>query len=155
MNKAKFLQTLRAERDTLEKKLAGLSQAQLIERRSPDEWSIKDNLAHLTFWEQSMLDKVRRAVAANETPQWVTDEEETRLNAQIFTDNRDRPLNDILADMRRSFGEVIAQVESLSETDLTDPNRFAWLKGDPLWKYIADEAYAEHYHEHLKQLWTE
>lgn len=150
MNKTEFLKTLKAERARLEEKLAALSEARLIERSAPDAWSIKDNLAHLTFWEQYMLNNIRRAV--NEAaPEWMTDEEETRTNAQVFTDNQDRPLADVLADMRRSLADVIAQVESLSEADLTDPNRFAWLKGAPLWTYVADETYGEHYHEHLGQ----
>jgi len=151
MNKTEFLKTLKAERARLEEELAVLSEARLIERPAPDAWSIKDNLAHLTFWEQYMLNNIRRAVNEAAAPEWMTDEEETLTNARVFTDNWDRPLADVLADMRRSLADVIAQVESLSEAYLTDPNRFAWREGVPLWTYIADEAYGEHYHEHLGQ----
>lgn len=151
MNKTEFLKTLKVERARLEEKLAALSEARLIERSAPDAWSIKDNLAHLTICEQYMLNNIRRVVNEAVAPEWMTDEEETLANARVFTDNKDRPLADVLADMRRSLADVIAQVESLSEADLTDPNRFAWLKGAALWTYIADETYDEHYHEHLGQ----
>ena len=149
MNKSEFLDALRAERARLESKLASLSESQLTERPSPEAWSIKDNLAHLTYWEQYMLEKVKRAAEQGETPQWVTDEEETALNARIFEENKDRPLAEVLADVRRSFEQVVAQVQSLSEEELTDQASFAWMKNEPLWKYIEAEACGEHYHEHL------
>ena len=154
MNKSEFLHTLQAERQRLEDKLAGLSEAQLTRHEAPEAWSIKDHLAHLTYWEQYMLDKIRRAVDQGETPQWVTDEEETNINARVYAENQGRPVKDVLAGMRRSLAQVVEQVQALSEEDLTDPNRFAWMKGVPLCKYIADEAYDEHYREHLKDLFA-
>ncbi|MGH2524408.1 MAG: DinB family protein, partial [Anaerolineales bacterium] len=129
MNKTEFLNTLRAERKRFDDRLAGLSEEQLARRASPEAWSIKDNLAHLTNCEQYMLNNIRRALERGEAPRWMNDEEETRSNAQIWTDNRDRPLAEVLADMRRSLSDVINLVESFSEADLTDPNRFDWLKG--------------------------
>ena len=152
MNKTEFLEALRAERARLDRKLARLSEAQLTERAAPDTWSIKDNLAHLTYWEQYMLDKVRRAMEAGETPKWVTSEQETAINAQLFADNRERPLAEVLAAMRRSFEQVVGQVQALSDEDLTDPARFAWMKKEPLWKYIEAECCGEHCEEHLGKL---
>jgi hypothetical protein len=150
MNKTEFLATLTSERAQLDEQLARLSDEQLSKQPAPDAWSIKQNLAHLVYWEQVMLEKVRAAVEKGETPQWINEEEETRLNAEIAEASRDRPAGEILAEMRQSLRQVIAQVEALSEADLTDPNRFPWRQGQPLWEYIAAEAYGEHYHEHLK-----
>jgi len=150
MTKIEFLDTLRAERARIETALGKQTEAQLIHRAAPDQWSLKDTLAHLTYWEQYMLERVQRALLG-ETPRWVTDEEETE-NAHVFERNKERPLARVLADMRRSLADVLEQVESMSDPDLTDPNRFAWMKGKPLWSYIANEAYGEHYHDHLQQL---
>lgn len=149
MTKSEFLATLKAERARIDGRLAQMTEAQLTERAAPGTWSVKDNLAHLAYWERYMLERVRRALGQGEVPDWVDDEEERRLNAQVFEDNQDRPLAEVLEEMRQSFHQVVAQVEALSEADLTDIKRFTWLNGGPLWKYIADETYAEHYHEHL------
>jgi hypothetical protein len=127
-----------------------MSEAELTARSAPGVWSIKDNLAHLVYWEQYMLERIRRAVEHGEAPQWVNNEEETRINAQILEENKERALPQVLEDLWRSYQQVAAQVEALNEPDLTDPQRFPWLKGDPLAKYIEDEAFGEHFHEHLK-----
>ena len=148
MTKTEFLETYRNKRAELDAALAQLSEDELT-RRAADSWSIKDNLAHLTFWEQFMLNNVRQAVRHDISPKWMNDVEETETNARILKDNWDRPLAAILAEMRQSLAETLAELETLSEDDLTNANRFAWLRGNPLWTYIANEGYGEHYHEHL------
>ena len=154
MTKAEFINALRVERAKLDSALAALTHRQLTRRASPEAWSIKDHLAHLTYWEQYMLQRIRQALLG-ETPKWVSDEEETEINAQVFERNRSRSFARVLADRHRSFADILDLVESLSEDDLTNSRRFAWRKGQPLWQYIADEGYAEHYHDHLKALGIE
>jgi hypothetical protein len=149
MTKSEFIQTYRDKRAELDAALSKLSEDELTRRDSADSWSIKDNLAHLTFWEQFMLNNVRQAVRHDIAPTWMNDVEETETNARILRDNWDRPLADLLAEMRQSLAETLAELETLSEDDLFNPNRFAWLRGKPLWTYIANEGYGEHYHEHL------
>ena len=149
MTKVEFINSLRVERAKLDSALAALTPRQLTQRASSGAWSVKDHLAHLTYWEQYMLQRIRQALLG-EAPKWISDEEETEINAQVFERNRSRSLVSILADRHRSFADILDLVESLSEDDLTNPRRFAWRKGQPLWQYIADEGYAEHYHDHLK-----
>jgi hypothetical protein len=149
MTKADFINTLRVERAKLDSWLAALTPQHLTRQDSPEAWSIKDHLAHLTYWEQYMLQRVRQALLG-EAPKWVSDQEETEINARVFERNRSRPLANVLAAMHRSLADTLELVESLSEDDLTDPNRFTWMKGQPLWQYIANEGYAEHYQDHLK-----
>lgn len=151
MTKLEFINTLRVERAKLDSTLAALTPRQLTRRATPEAWSIKDHLAHLTYWEQYMLQRVRQALLG-ESPKWVSTKEETEINARVFERNRSRSLAHVLADMHYSLANTLELVESLSEADLTDPHRFAWMKGKPLWQYIANEGYAEHYHDHLKAL---
>ncbi|GAB4577889.1 MAG: hypothetical protein Fur0022_06210 [Anaerolineales bacterium] len=150
MDKTTFLTTLKTERAHLDQKLTGLTTAQLDTSPAPGEWSLKQNLAHLTFWEQFMLNNIRRWLETGETPTWMDNDEETRTNAQILEDSQSRPAEDVLADMRRSLAEVIALVESLPENVLTDPHHVPWVNGRPLWTYIQNEAFGEHFEEHLK-----
>lgn len=151
MTKAEFINTLRVERAKLDSTLAALTPRQLTRRVTPEAWSIKDHLAHLTYWEQYMLQRVRQALLG-ESPKWVSTEEETEINAQVFERNRSRSLALVLADMHRSLADTLELVESLSEADLTNPRRFAWMRRKPLYTYIANEGYGEHYHDHLKSL---
>lgn len=150
MNKAEFLQTLRARRARLEANLQRASEAQLVHRATPDAWSIKDGLAHLTFYEQHMLKQVRLALNKELEISPVTEAERVARNARIFTQNRDRSLVDVLTEMGRSFAEVVALVATIPEPVLTNPQYFpSWLNGMPLWEYILDETSGDHYVEHL------
>jgi hypothetical protein len=151
-NKQAFLKAMDAAQAQVEDRLSGLSEEQLAERPAPDAWSLRETLHHLTYWEQYMLNIVRRAVGAGESPQWVTNEEETALNAQILAEANERSARDVADNFRRSFQEVRALVESLPEEVLTDPGRFAWLNGQPLLAYIANESIGEHREEHLHHL---
>ena len=149
MTKTEFLQTYRTKRAELDAALSKLSDDELNQRESAESWAIKDAIAHLTFWEQFMLNNVQTAVREGKSPQWMNDAQELATNAQILADNRDRPAADILAEMRQSLAETLAGLETLSDDDLNNPNRFAWTRGKPLWNYIANEGYGEHYHDHL------
>jgi hypothetical protein len=152
MEKQGFLNELQAAQDELEEKLAGLSDEELAERPAADAWSLRETLHHLTYWEQFMIGVVRRAVEANVTPQWIMGEAEAAQNARLLVEANERPPRDVLTAFHRSFEEVVTLVESLPEDVLTDPKRFAWMKGEPLWRYIANESFGEHREEHLGRL---
>jgi hypothetical protein len=149
MNKQEFIAALKDERQRLASQLGARAAGELERRPGPDEWSVKDALAHLTFWEQYAIGNVRRALAEGASPQWMDNAQETATNADILARNRERPVAELLAEMERSYIELVALVEGLSESDLTDPERFSWMRGKPLWSYLANEGYGEHYHEHL------
>jgi hypothetical protein len=76
-----------------------VSEEKMISRVTPDSWSFKDCLAHLTFYEQYMLNNVRLTLADELEIFGVTREEQANRNAQIFERNKDRPLNEVLADL--------------------------------------------------------
>ena len=65
-----------------------------------------------------------------------------RINAEVFDDLHARPLPDVLPAYGRSYAEVLAAVEVLSEADLADQD---------LWNHIACDSY-QHYAEHLQDL---
>jgi hypothetical protein len=152
MNKAEFLDTIRSKRARLAENMARLSEAQVTIRATPGSWSIKDGLAHLTFYEQHMLSQVRRALKNELELVEGTKEQQTARNAQIYQRNQDRPLVEVLAEMQSSFAQVIALVETVPETSLTGPMYFDFLNGMPLWQYMLDETSGEHYEEHLGAL---
>ena len=74
-----------------------------------------------------------------------------KLNEKTFQENRERPLNDVQAEYRQAHQEMLAQVQALSEDDITNPQRFSWTNGRGLVPYIAANTY-EHYQEHIKQI---
>ena len=152
MNKASLLDAMRTGYTTLEKNLAPLDEAQMTTPGVNGPWSIKDNIAHIVTWQHILRDRLH-AAARGETPTPYgsdpADEDIDRLNEQFYQQNKSRQLADVLVDFRTTYAQIEEAVQSTSEEDLIDPQRFTWAKGIPLWRYVAGDTY-EHYLEHMK-----
>lgn len=151
MDKATLLDKIRSGYAALEAQLTPLDEAQMTTTSAGGGWSIKDILAHITAWHYRLLDRIG-AISRNEEPTFLVsdgnDNEIDRLNAQFYEENKARPLNEILSDLRASNLSVIESVQAMADEDLTDPQRFAWMDGDPFWNLVAGDTY-DHYQEHI------
>lgn len=147
MAKDTLIEQIRAGREEITALWRGVDEAELLRRPGPQEdWSVKDLIAHLTYWEQHMINNVKMLLKG-ESPEYVSDNLDA-INARVFEDNKDRSLADIQADYERSLGEVIAQIEAMSEDDIYNPQKFTWTKGESLVPMIAGDTY-EHYQDHI------
>jgi hypothetical protein len=146
MDKATFLDNLERGRAQWDALLAQVDKARMAAPGVADEWSLKDVIAHATWHEREMVGVIEaRALVGSELWALPTDER----NAVIFDENRDRPLNDVLAEAEQVYQQLVAGVQTLSDEDLVDPGRFdempaAWTP----WQIIADNSY-EHYLQHI------
>jgi hypothetical protein len=154
MTKQKILELMRSEREALEKTLAALSEAQMTQPGVQDAWSVKDILAHIVDWERRMVRWIQESLRG-EVPQrpapGMTWDDLDRLNERTYLSNKDRALDEVRADFQRSYRRSLQVVESLSESDLIDPRRFAWREGDPLWHMVAANTWW-HYKEHREAI---
>jgi hypothetical protein len=67
-----------------------------------------------------------------------------RLNADTTARDRDRSLDDILNDFRRTYQDILEDVEALSERNLQSK---MGVFRDPVWQSISANTW-EHFHEH-------
>jgi len=142
---------IHAKYATLATLLAPLNEEQMTTPGVSGEWSIKDILAHLTAWQKCLLTDMQDATSGDEPATSalnITGEEMDRLNEQFYQGNKARPLNEVLTDFHSTHSQMLATVQAMSEEDLTDPDRFAWTDGKPLWQFVASETY-EHSLEHM------
>ncbi|HKW60464.1 MAG TPA: DinB family protein [Candidatus Dormibacteraeota bacterium] len=116
----------------------------------PDgRWSAKDHLAHLSWWRARnarLMDAVR---TGGELPPSVQDDAQ---NAVIYTENRDRTVDEIKEDARASWGLLRAAVEACSEEDLARPHPYA--PGFELWATVPGNGHG-HLGQHLMFLYLE
>ncbi len=147
MDKAKLLNHLRTSHAALEQILAALSDQQKTRPGVEGDWSVKDVIAHLTFWQQWVIDRLAEGAPGRPAAPLDVD----ALNAAIYARSRDRSLADVLAGWRRSHRDLLAQVEALSQSELTDPARYVWTGGRPVWEEIAEESYG-HARDHMAAL---
>jgi hypothetical protein len=154
VNKASLLDAMRTGYTALENTLSPLDEAQMTTPGVNGTWSIKDNIAHIVTWQRILLDRLL-AAARDETPtSYGSDsagEDIDRLNEQFYQQNKSRQLAGVLADFRSIYAQIEEAVQSTSEEDLIDPQRFTWAKGIPLWRYVAGDTY-EHYLEHITSI---
>lgn len=118
-----------------------------------DGWSVKDSIAHLTWYEREIATMIQqRALAGSDL--WLLPQ--AAQNDAIFQENRERPLADIQAEAAQIFTQLLAAVDTLTGADWVNASHFAEMppKWIP-WHLIAENTY-EHYEAHIPliQAWS-
>lgn len=120
-----------------------------------DDWSVKDHMAHVTWWEQRVLRVLRgepdpidevppRQAAGRDAGQGRDDageESETeslaRINAYVRAQSLDRPVAQVRAAFDASYQEMLRLIETAPDDVLA--TRYDWIFGNS----------AGHYDEHI------
>jgi hypothetical protein len=118
---AQLLEVMRTARSNWEALLAEAGEARLTEPGVEGDWSLKDIIAHLTYfetWVTHCLMAIRRGepLPQPEYKGLSVDEE----NALIYERQRSLPLADVLHSSQISFQRSIASVQGLHDADLYD-----------------------------------
>ena len=147
MTKRELLLSIQNERTAFEATLAGLTPEQMAAPGVMGEWSVKDILGHVAMWEArlvTILYSIERGVA----PKMLHGQVQVdQVNAESFSEQRERPLDRVLADFHAVHVQLLMRLEALKERDLSAPKRFEWMEGEPLEKLVAGDTF-EHYAEH-------
>jgi hypothetical protein len=145
-----LLRELRAGHEALESALRGLTPGQLttpgVYADDNGDWTVKDILAHITWWEQSCFGWLGLPPAVERSAIAQGLEGDDAINAAIFEGNRDRALDEVLASFERSFAALVGAVEAASEEQIEAP-RASDAGGTPLWELFPGNSY-EHYGIH-------
>jgi len=147
MDRDQLLVHLYAGRERLLAALAGLPPGSMLDRVD-EEWTRKDVIAHLEAWERRVVELFER-LRHGEMPPDSGDTDQ--LNARLHATDRFRPLEDVFAGEAAAWQQLIAMVETATDEELFDPERFAWTEGDPFVGWVRANA-NEHFDEHLDQL---
>jgi hypothetical protein len=154
LSKAKNFELIHSEREELQILLDQLSETQMTQPGVENDWSVKDILAHITDWEKRMVQWIEESLQGK-TPErpapGMTWDDLDKLNEQTYLANKDRLLNEVLADFRDSYQQSLKVIEALTEEALLDPDYFKWREGDPLWHMVAANTW-EHYQEHREAI---
>jgi hypothetical protein len=149
VNKAQFLAELHAENDQFEALLTAIGAERMTQPIAPDQWSIKDIVAHLAAWRRRTVQRLRAAAggAALPPPPWpahlTESETDEEINAWLHAQTVEAPVEDILAASRQVFDDLATAAAALPEEGLFEPGRFDWLGGEPL----TAKALFGHFHE--------
>lgn len=142
-----ILQTERARWNDL---LAQVSPDRMEEPGVEGTWSLKELIAHLTWYERAVVAGARQVMSTGtfSRPQsGLHALEMDERNAHIAEQSRARPLGDVLAEARQVFDQLVAVIAASPEDVLNDPKRLGLPDDVVPWMLVANNAYA-HYREH-------
>jgi hypothetical protein len=152
MTKDEILDALEDERENLLDAIEGLSDEVMLEAGVVGDWSIKDILAHLSAWEAELV-KLLWQASHGERPSgiYASGVPVDEVNTVWSQAARSRPLDRVIDDFISVRKQTIRRVEPFSDADLSDPQRYPWLKGNPLWEWIGSDSF-KHESEHAAQI---
>lgn len=155
-NKAELLAIIQSGYEQFEALLASLSEEQMTIPGVNGPWSIKDNIAHLTVWQNYQASRQEGALTGVEPPDPApglnTEDEE---NEYFYQQNKDRPLAEVLTDFHAAYQRILAATNALTWEALNAP--FPWSNNDtPVGAYTLGNT-SGHYEEHgaIIQRWLD
>ena len=122
-------------------------------------WSVKDVLAHVTFWNEVAARYLEGALKGERPAKSKYSGlglDTDGFNEAIYQDNKDRSLDDLLQWSAQTHERVISGIEQLSEEDLANADLYPWLNGTPLHEIVDGNGYS-HVREHTNDVraWLE
>ena len=112
-------------------------------------WTIKDLIAHLAGWEQSLADRIAAYRRGEEVP-FITEEMVDVMNAQFIRRYQDMELYEVRALEASAFAALEYQVIEAADAEIFEPGHFPGLE-IPLLDLIAGDTY-EHYAGHIADM---
>jgi hypothetical protein len=142
-----FMNATRSGRRAWQASWEHLDEAQLTQPGRLGTWSIKDMIAHVTWHERQMCMLIQEMDLLAGSDLWNLPLDER--NAAIYALNKDRPLPEVLQEVRAVIVELLDLLETLSEEDFHEASHFANMPAEwKPWSVMAGNTYA-HYQEHM------
>jgi hypothetical protein len=102
------------------------------------EWFAKDEIVHIAAWKGIMCERFR-AFRADQTPPTFDDWD--AVNEEIFTRHKDESWSETYEYFKLSYKQMVEQIQSVSEDDLLDGQRYPWLRGRSLFRRTIHNGY--------------
>jgi hypothetical protein len=148
MTTARFLAVLRAERAQWDALLAEVGPERMTVPGVEGEWSVKEIVGHLTWYERVVVDGARRIMRTGTYGRTGL----ARLpidarNERLAAESRARSTEDVLGESRRVHDDLLSTLQAVPDEQLNNPDRFGLPAGVPPWRLVAANTY-EHYRGH-------
>ncbi len=125
MKKERVIRNLEAAWAEFEESYAGLTDAELIEPGVTDDWSVKDILAHVSWWEEEALKHLPYILEGGRPQRYsVLYGGIDAFNAQMTAKRQAVPLSQIEKDQADIHMRLMRYLETISEEQFTTETRF-------------------------------
>ncbi len=149
MKKAEFINRVKADRKVWNELMSQVGTDLMLEPGQEGDWSAKDILAHVMWYEREMVRTIKsRALAGSDLWELPLDER----NAAIHDEIKDMTLAEIRSKGDLVFTALMEQLELLPEEGYGDSKHFENMPAEwAPWDMIADNTF-RHYAEHTESI---
>ena len=150
-NRDELMQSITTTRAALDAAIAAVP-PEAREGPLPSGLSVKDILAHVTFWERYLVDRIESTVAGHPVaaPPYAVDATIDEINARVLAEHRSQSWDVVAYEYDAVHRRALAVLAALSDADLFDPARRA--DDDAT---VLEHAYAEtveHFADHAAEI---
>ncbi len=149
MNRQQLLNKLEKAWTAFQASYAGLSESQLVQPGVTADWSVKDIIAHVAWWEEEALKHLPGILQGKRPPRYSdTYGGIDAFNAQMTELKRDLPLSEVLRQAAETHQRLLTYLDTVPEEYFTTETRFR--------RRLRLDTYS-HYPEHTKAIlaWRE
>ncbi len=152
--KTQLLADIDEEWAHVERICAGLTEGELVAPGADGGWSVKDTLCHISAWEKYLLDRLGYALTGQKPlyPAMSNWDDVNRFNAQVYAENKDRPLNSVIIEFHNLYRGVMTVLESLDEAQLSMPYSYDFPDDHLSLLLLIRANTCDHYREHCTNL---
>ena len=125
MDRRQLLKRLEEAWEALKESYAGLSDAELLEPGVAGVWSVRDVIAHVTWWEEEALTHLPLILAGGRPPRYsVTYGGIDAFNARMTAQKKDLSLAAVMGQRDAVHRRLIALIESAPGNQVSGETRF-------------------------------
>ena len=149
MKKAEFVDRVKAGRGEWSELLSMVDADRMLEPGQEGEWSAKDILAHVMWYEREMVGMLKsRALVGSDLWELPLDER----NAAVQDELKEVTLDEVREEADRVFRALLEQLEMLPEEAYGDSGCFEHMPADWMpWEVMAGNTF-RHYAEHTESI---
>lgn len=149
MRRNEFIDKVKGSWREYEVSVSGLTEARILQPATCGEWSIRDVIAHVMWYEREMVEVIRRRALVG-SPLWNLPLEER--NAAVRAEMSGYSWQVLSIEFKEVHQRLVEQLESLSDEDLNQADHFREMPPDWIpWEVIASNTF-EHYPEHCRDI---
>ena len=125
MDRRQLLKRLEEAWEALKESYAGLSDGELLEPGVAGVWSVRDVIAHVTWWEEEALTHLPLILAGGRPPRYsVTYGGIDAFNAKMTAQKKDLSLAEVIGQRDEVHRRLIAFIESAPGDQVSGETRF-------------------------------
>lgn len=125
MNRLQLLNRIDRAWEALKASYVGLSDSELLEPGVTGTWSVRDIIAHVTWWEEEALTHLPRILEGERPPKYsVTYGGIDAFNAQMTEEKRNLSLSEVLKQRDETHSRLIDFIQNVPEDQIAQETRF-------------------------------